>query len=34
LYIPSGLAYGAQSRGPKIPANAILIFDVELVNFE
>lgn len=32
LYIPSGLAYGAQPRGPKIPANAILIFDVELVD--
>lgn len=34
LYIPSGLAYGAQSRGPKIPANAILIFDVELVDIK
>lgn len=32
LYIPSGLAYGPQARGPKIPANAILIFDVELVD--
>ncbi len=37
LYIPSTLAYGAQSRpgstaNPKgIPANAILIFDLELV---
>ncbi len=34
LYIPSGLAYGATSRGPKIPANAILIFDVELVDIK
>ena len=37
FYIPSGLAYGAQSRpgspaNPKgIPANSILLFDVELV---
>jgi len=34
LYIPSGLAYGPQARGPKIPANAILIFDVELVDIK
>jgi FKBP-type peptidyl-prolyl cis-trans isomerase FkpA len=34
FYIPSGLAYGAQSRGPNIPANAILIFDVELLDFK
>lgn len=34
LYIPSALAYGAQARGPKIPANAILIFDVELVDIK
>ena len=34
LYIPSGLAYGPQARGPKIPANAILIFDIQLVSFE
>lgn len=32
LYIPSGLAYGPQARSAKIPANAILIFDVELVS--
>ena len=38
FYIPSGMAYGAQSRpgggaNPKgIPANSILLFDVELVN--
>lgn len=29
LYIPSGLAYGPQERNP-IPANAILIFEVEI----
>jgi len=34
LYIPSGMAYGAQARSAKIPANAILIFDIELTNFE
>lgn len=34
LYIPSPLAYGAQSPSPLIPANAVLVFDVELVGFE
>lgn len=34
LYIPSTLAYGPQSPSPKIPANGILIFDVELLDFE
>lgn len=31
LYVPSTLGYGPQSRGP-LPANAIMIFDVELVD--
>ncbi len=32
LYIPSGLAYGPQSPGPQIPANSVLVFDVEVVD--
>lgn len=34
LYIPSGMAYGQRSPSPKIPADAILIFDVELKDIE
>lgn len=32
LYIPSTLAYGANPPSPAIPANAVLIFDVEVAN--
>lgn len=32
FYIPSGMAYGPRARAEKIPANAILIFDIELVD--
>jgi FKBP-type peptidyl-prolyl cis-trans isomerase len=32
LYIPSTLAYGAQSPSPLIPANSVLVFDVEVVD--
>lgn len=32
LYIPSRYAYGPMSPSPKIPANAVLIFDVEVLD--
>lgn len=31
LYIPSELAYGAQSPSPTIPANSVLVFELELL---
>lgn len=31
LTIPAALAYGAQSPSPLIPANSVLVFDVELL---
>lgn len=33
LYIPSGFGYGSTGFGTSIPANANLIFDIELINF-
>ncbi|MCL4149442.1 UNVERIFIED_CONTAM: hypothetical protein GTU68_045078 [Idotea baltica] len=33
LLIPSGMAYGQRAVGGKIKANAVLDFDVELLNF-
>jgi FKBP-type peptidyl-prolyl cis-trans isomerase FkpA len=34
LYIPSRLAYGERAMGNVIPANSILIFDVEVVSIQ
>ncbi len=34
LYIPSELAYGAQSPSPTIPANSVLVFDLELLGIK
>lgn len=34
LYIPSELAYGAQSPSPAIPANSVLVFDLELLGIK
>ncbi|MBP9140689.1 MAG: FKBP-type peptidyl-prolyl cis-trans isomerase [Chitinophagales bacterium] len=31
LVIPSELAYGKRSMGDKIPANSVLVFDIELI---
>jgi FKBP-type peptidyl-prolyl cis-trans isomerase len=33
LIIPSGLAYGAEGSPGAIPANSVLLFDVELLDF-
>ncbi|MBL7718675.1 MAG: FKBP-type peptidyl-prolyl cis-trans isomerase [Flavipsychrobacter sp.] len=32
FYIPSPMAYGPQSPSPAIPANSVLVFDVEITN--
>jgi FKBP-type peptidyl-prolyl cis-trans isomerase len=34
LVIPAALAYGAQSPSPDIPANAALVFDIELISIK
>jgi len=34
LYLPSGLAYGTRGAGGAIPPNAVLAFDVEVVDMK
>ncbi|OMG64354.1 peptidylprolyl isomerase [Stutzerimonas balearica] len=34
LYIPSDLAYGEQSPSPLIPANSVLVFELELLDIK
>ncbi len=34
LVIPPDLGYGASGSPPKIPANAVLVFEVELIKIE
>src|SRR5712671_3477227 len=34
LFIPAGLAYGANSPSPQIPPNSVLIFEVELLGIQ
>ena len=34
FFIPSALAYGEAGTAPKIPANSVLVFDIELLDFE
>jgi FKBP-type peptidyl-prolyl cis-trans isomerase FkpA len=32
VIIPSGLAYGIRSRSKDIPANSVLVFDIEVLD--
>lgn len=34
LFIPSPLAYGPQERGEKLPANSVLVFDIDVTDIK
>jgi FKBP-type peptidyl-prolyl cis-trans isomerase FkpA/FKBP-type peptidyl-prolyl cis-trans isomerase FklB len=34
LYVPSSLGYGPNGYPPSIPANANLVFEIELIDFK
>jgi FKBP-type peptidyl-prolyl cis-trans isomerase len=34
LFIPSPLAYGPQERGDKLPANSVLVFDIDVTDIK
>jgi FKBP-type peptidyl-prolyl cis-trans isomerase len=33
IYIPSYLGYGARGAGGAIPPNAVLVFEIELIDY-
>ncbi|HUJ39397.1 MAG TPA: FKBP-type peptidyl-prolyl cis-trans isomerase [Candidatus Acidoferrales bacterium] len=34
LFVPAELAYGERSPGPEIPANSVLVFEIELLSIQ
>ena len=34
LFVPASLAYGERSPGPEIPANSVLVFEIELISIQ
>lgn len=34
VWIPSALGYGAQAQGDTIPANSLLVFDIDMIDFK